>query len=99
MDFGGKVVGSVLPPVVYSAIAEAIYVVGTTRVETRIARSAIESLRQATASIMPEGMDKSLGPEKLRDLLTFLLTQPLQPAPLLRDGAPPPTAPVAWPWA
>jgi ABC-type Na+ efflux pump permease subunit len=26
--FGGKVVGSVLPPVVYSAIAEAIYVVG-----------------------------------------------------------------------
>ena len=35
---------------------------------------------------MPEGLDKNLGPERLRDLLTFLLTEPLQPAPLERKG-------------
>jgi type 1 glutamine amidotransferase len=32
----------------------------------------------------------AVGPERLRDLLTFLLTEPLKPAPLERDGAPPP---------
>ena len=29
---------------------------------------------------MPEGLDTALGPERLRDLLTFLLTDPLSPA-------------------
>jgi type 1 glutamine amidotransferase len=39
---------------------------------------------------MPEGLDKKLSPAELRDLLTFLLTEPLKPAPLEREGAPPP---------
>src|SRR5262249_8014043 len=39
---------------------------------------------------MPEGLVKTLGPDKLRDLLTFLLTEPLKPAPPEREGAPPP---------
>jgi type 1 glutamine amidotransferase len=38
---------------------------------------------------MPEGIDKALGPDKMRDLLTFLLNEPLKPAPLEREGAPP----------
>ena len=43
---------------------------------------------------MPRGAGRRRsGPEKLRDLLTFLLTEPLQPAPLERPGAPPPRAP------
>ncbi len=37
---------------------------------------------------MPEGLEKTLGPEQVRDLLTFLLTEPLQPAPLEIEGAP-----------
>jgi type 1 glutamine amidotransferase len=41
-------------------------------------------------SLMPEGLDRVLGPEKMRDLMTFLLTEPLAPAAIERDGAPPP---------
>ena len=39
---------------------------------------------------MPEGLDVALGPEKLRDLLTFLLTDPLGPAKIEYQGSPPP---------
>ena len=39
---------------------------------------------------MPEGLDTALGPERLRDLLTFLLTDPLGPAKIEGEGAPPP---------
>jgi putative heme-binding domain-containing protein len=49
----------------------------------------IESMRPSSTSIMPEGIDKTLGPDKMRDLLTFLLNEPLKPAPLEREGAPP----------
>jgi putative heme-binding domain-containing protein len=58
--------------------------------ETVLEKERIESLRPSPLSIMPEGIDKTLGPDKMRDLLTFLLTEPLKPAPLERDGAPPP---------
>jgi putative heme-binding domain-containing protein len=60
--------------------------------ETTVARANVEAMRPSSVSVMPEGLDKALGPEKMRDLLTFLLVEPLQPAPLERDGAPPPRA-------
>lgn len=41
----------------------------------------IEAMTPASVSIMPEGIDKSITPDELRDLLTFLLTVPLEPAP------------------
>jgi type 1 glutamine amidotransferase len=47
-------------------------------------------LKPSAVSTMPEGQDKNLGPERMRDLLTFLLTAPLQPAALEREGAPAP---------
>jgi type 1 glutamine amidotransferase len=47
-------------------------------------------MEASPVSLMPEGLDRLLGPEKMRDLLTFLLTEPLPPAPLERPGAPPP---------
>jgi putative heme-binding domain-containing protein len=56
--------------------------------EFSMVKGEIESLTPLGTSTMPEGLDKALGPDKLRDLLTFLLTLPLQPAPLLREGAP-----------
>src|SRR5262249_27116360 len=59
-----------------------------------LAQSDIESLAPLSTSTMPEGLDKVLGPEKLRDLMTFLLTEPLRPAPIERDGAPPPRLPA-----
>jgi len=39
---------------------------------------------------MPEGLWEALTKEEQRDLMTFLLTVPLEPAPIERDGAPPP---------
>ena len=54
--------------------------------EYRIRRSDVEALHPSALSIMPEGLEKTVGPERMRDLLTFLLTEPLQPAKLERDG-------------
>jgi putative heme-binding domain-containing protein len=58
--------------------------------ETPIARDGIAKLVPSAISIMPEGLEKKLTAEEMRDLLTFLLTEPLQPAPLERKDAPPP---------
>jgi putative heme-binding domain-containing protein len=58
--------------------------------QTTVAKANIEAMAPAPVSTMPTGLDKTLGPEKLRDLLTFLLTEPLSPAALERPGAPPP---------
>jgi putative heme-binding domain-containing protein len=57
---------------------------------TTVDRAAVEATSPSSVSIMPEGLDTALGPEKLRDLLTFLLTDPLLPARQEHDGAPPP---------
>src|SRR5262249_6365519 len=43
---------------------------------TTIRREQIDSLRPSPVSVMPEGLPKQLGPDKMRDLLTFLLTNP-----------------------
>jgi putative heme-binding domain-containing protein len=58
--------------------------------ETTIRTADVESISPSTISTMPEGLDKAIGPDKLRDLLTFLLTEPLTPAPLEIPGEPPP---------
>ena len=58
--------------------------------EIAIAKDGINRLLPLPQSIMPEGLDKKLTAEEMRDLLTFLLTEPLQPAPLERKDAPPP---------
>jgi putative heme-binding domain-containing protein len=58
--------------------------------EVTVAKSLVETLTPAKISTMPEGLDKTLGPDKMRDLLTFLLTEPLKPAPAECAGLPPP---------
>ncbi len=58
--------------------------------QTAVNRSEIESTSPSTTSIMPEGLDTALGPERVRDLLTFLLTEPLGLAWIEGEGAPPP---------
>jgi putative heme-binding domain-containing protein len=57
---------------------------------TSVARGEVEAVSPSAVSIMPEGLDAALGPERLRDLLTFLLTDPLGPAEPEAEGAPPP---------
>jgi putative heme-binding domain-containing protein len=58
--------------------------------EVTVRRDRIVKMTASKLSLMPEGVDRALGPAKLRDLMTFLLTQPLVPAPIERSGAPPP---------
>ncbi len=58
--------------------------------ETVVAKSQIEKLSPSPVSIMPKGLDQQLGADKMRDLLTFLLIEPLKPAPIEAAGVPPP---------
>ncbi|MFO0901789.1 MAG: ThuA domain-containing protein [Pirellulales bacterium] len=56
----------------------------------RVARSDVEQLTPSPLSIMPEGLPAKLGPERMRDLMTFLLSAaPRMPA----DALQPPPAP------
>lgn len=48
----------------------------------------VEELVHSSVSIMPEGLPKKLGPDKLKDLLTYLLTEPPQMP--LESPLPPP---------
>jgi putative heme-binding domain-containing protein len=57
--------------------------------ETRVARADVESLEHSPQSIMPEGIPKLLGPDRLRDLMTFLLVAPPS-MPVYGDLPPPP---------
>jgi putative heme-binding domain-containing protein len=43
---------------------------------TTVERNQIETLETSPVSIMPDGIPKLLGPDRMRDLLTFLLTAP-----------------------
>jgi len=61
--------------------------------ETEISRARVEEMRPALISIMPEGLPKLIGPDRMRDLLAFLLlAEPggLEPAPIEQPGAPAP---------
>lgn len=55
-----------------------------------VSQGEVEEIVPQTKSIMPEGIPKLLGPDRLRDLLTFLLTKPPH---LPTDGAGQPPAP------
>ncbi len=52
--------------------ANQLRVIDTAAKETILATADIDELRPAKTSIMPEGIDKKLSPDDLRDLLAFL---------------------------
>lgn len=52
--------------------AEAVYLVNTERTETRIPRSAIETIERGRVSIMPQGLDAQLNPQELGNLIAYL---------------------------
>jgi putative heme-binding domain-containing protein len=62
--------------------------------ETVINRDDVESLEHSPQSIMPEGIPKALGNERLRDLMTFLLVEPPH-MPVYGEQAPPPPRTMA----
>jgi putative heme-binding domain-containing protein len=57
--------------------------------ETIVRKDDVESLEHSAQSIMPEGIPKALGEERLRDLMTFLLVAP-PTMPVYGDMPPPP---------
>jgi putative heme-binding domain-containing protein len=57
---------------------------------TRVRRADIDEAAPTGVSIMPEGIAKLLGPAKLRDLMTFLLTDPPHMTEYGRDPPPEP---------
>lgn len=57
---------------------------------TRFPRSRVAKAKPAAISIMPEGIPKALGPEKMRDLLTFLLQEGPRMPDYGRETPPPP---------
>lgn len=75
-------------------------VTGESAVELRLAdatgktvvlpRAKVKALRPSNLSLMPEGLLASLNAEQVRDLMTFLLTVPLEPAPIEGNTPPPP---------
>jgi len=55
-----------------------------------IPRNSVRTTRAALRSLMPEGLLASLDATQVRDLMTFLLTSPLEPAPIEGKTLPPP---------
>jgi len=83
--------GTLLTGTVRTAGAELV-VADAEGKESAVAREDVESLVPQSLSTMPEGLAEKIGPERLRDLLAFLLLPPppeLAPAPIARDDAPP----------
>ncbi len=73
---------------------------GETATEIRVAdaaghvralpRTEVLTTRAALRSLMPEGLLTTLDTAQVRDLMTFLLTNPLEPAPIEANVPPPP---------
>lgn len=57
---------------------------------TRLDRASVQQLRPAAISVMPEGIDKVLGPQRMKDLLTYLLREP----PRMPNDSPLPAPPA-----
>jgi len=52
----------------------AVYLLTADRNELRVDRADVEQLQPSRTSIMPEGLDRVLSPEELRDLIAYLRT-------------------------
>ena len=60
--------------------------------QVEFAQDSVAGTEPMRTSLMPEGLREVLTPEQLEDLMTFLLVNPLDPAPLTRTDPPPPAA-------
>jgi putative heme-binding domain-containing protein len=66
--------GQVHSGIIAREAADALFLVGSNRLEVRVPRSAVETIGQSQISIMPEGMDRQLSHQELADLIEFLST-------------------------
>jgi hypothetical protein len=58
-----------------------IVLVDASGTPTTVPRSKIVKMQASDVSLMPPGLDQAVGPDHLRDILTFLLTPPPTPRP------------------
>ncbi len=58
--------------------------------ETVVEKRLVEEIKPLGKSIMPEGLEQTIGKEDFKHLLAFLTTEGLEPAKLQRTDAPPP---------
>jgi putative heme-binding domain-containing protein len=83
--------GESLSGVLVADAADALTLGDSTGKTVVVSRNKVRSVRPATLSIMPEGLEQALGESGLKDLLTFLLMPPpLEPGPIEIPGVPPP---------
>jgi putative heme-binding domain-containing protein len=80
--------GRVLTGVVRTE-GDRLHIAGGDGAVVTVRREQVERMKPSSLSVMPEGIPKALGPEKLRDLMTFLLTDPPR-MPEYGKGSPPP---------
>jgi putative membrane-bound dehydrogenase-like protein len=64
--------GHVVTGIVSRETPSAIYVRTAERLEVRLPREQIDEMTASRTSIMPQGLEKSLSPQELRDLIAFL---------------------------
>lgn len=81
--------GDVLTGVVIGDTADTLTLGNAVGQPVRVAKSNIKNIKPSSLSLMPEGLDKGLGEAAMKDLMTYLMTVPLEPAPIEIGGAPP----------
>lgn len=81
--------GESLSGVLLADASDALTLGDVTGKSIRVPKSTVKSVKPGTLSLMPEGLDKALGDAGLKDLMTYLMTVPLEPAPIEIGGAPP----------
>ncbi len=82
--------GSAITGVLVRETPEKIWLCEVSGQTRELERAQVADFQPLAISLMPPGLDVALGPERLRDLMTFLLQPPLEPAPLMLPGAPSP---------
>jgi putative heme-binding domain-containing protein len=84
--------GSSFPGIIRSFDQTRLLLAGPGGVQTEFPRADVVRTTPLKTSLMPEGLAQTLNGEKLEDLLTFLLLNPLDPAPIARTEPPTPPA-------
>jgi putative heme-binding domain-containing protein len=80
--------GESLTGIILESGTDRLVVADATATPHVVPKTKVKSMRPSTVSLMPEGLDQALGPEKLRDLMTFLLVAPAEGAPIKPLAAP-----------
>jgi putative heme-binding domain-containing protein len=84
--------GASFPGIIRSFDQTRLILAGPGGVQSEFPRAAVVRATPLKTSLMPEGLAQTLTGEKLEDLLTFLLINPLEPAPIIRTEPPTPPA-------